>query len=98
MGAGWRWLGYLDIIVSVYQNKSMRTTLTIDDDIFHAVEQLAHTSGRRFGQVLSDLARKGLRTNIPEGVTGSRFPVFQVPHGAPVVTAAHLQQLIENED
>jgi hypothetical protein len=38
----------------------MRTTLDIDDDILQAAKELARAEGKTAGQVLSDLARKGL--------------------------------------
>jgi hypothetical protein len=38
----------------------MRTTLDIDDDILQAVKELARVERKTAGQVLSELARKGL--------------------------------------
>lgn len=38
----------------------MRTTLDIDEDVLLAVKELASATGRTAGQVVSDLARKGL--------------------------------------
>lgn len=38
----------------------MRTTLDIDEDVLLAVKELAAATGRTAGQVVSDLARKGL--------------------------------------
>ncbi len=38
----------------------MRTTLDIDEDVLQAVKELAAATGRTAGQVVSDLARKGL--------------------------------------
>ena len=70
----------------------MRTTLTIDDDVYQAVGQIAQASGRRLGQVLSELARRGLRPNV------QRFPTFNVPKGASVITAAHVQRLLDAEN
>ena len=50
----------------------MRTTLLIDDDVLQAAKELADYHGRTAGQVLSDLARKGLerkdRGKIRNGV------------------------------
>jgi hypothetical protein len=39
---------------------AMRTTLEIDDDVLQAAKELAATRGMTAGQVLSELARKGL--------------------------------------
>lgn len=38
----------------------IRTTLEIDDDVLQAAKELAATRGMTAGQVLSELARKGL--------------------------------------
>ena len=38
----------------------MRTTLDIDDDVLQAAKELANARHKTAGQVLSDLARKGL--------------------------------------
>ena len=60
----------------------MRTTATIDDDVYVKVRQLAADSGRTFGQVISDLARKGL---LSEPLFGTEVPVFRVFIGAAMV-------------
>ncbi len=39
---------------------TMRTTLTIDDDVLAAAKGLAETEGKSVGEVISNLARKGL--------------------------------------
>jgi hypothetical protein len=38
----------------------MRTTLDIDDDVLQAAKELATYHGRTAGQMLSELARRGL--------------------------------------
>jgi hypothetical protein len=40
----------------------MRTTVTIDDDVYEAARVQARASGNTLGRVLSDLARKHART------------------------------------
>ncbi len=39
----------------------MRTTLNIDDDVLHAVRERARRERRSAGEVLSEVARRGLR-------------------------------------
>jgi predicted DNA-binding ribbon-helix-helix protein len=55
----------------------MRTTVTLEDDIYAAVKQIAENSGRSLGEVISRLARKGLAAEssfeLKNGV-----PVFRV--------------------
>ena len=38
----------------------MRTTLDVDDDVLQAAKEIAANRGATTGQVLSELARKGL--------------------------------------
>ena len=40
--------------------RTMRTTLDLDDDILQAAKELAAARGSTAGKVLSDLARRGL--------------------------------------
>jgi len=39
---------------------AMRTTVDIDDDVMQAAKELARARKKTAGQILSDLARKGL--------------------------------------
>lgn len=48
----------------------MRTTLDIEDDILLAAKDLARREKKTTGQVVSDLARKGLAGSVP----GTREP------------------------
>lgn len=60
----------------------MRTTVTLDDDVYEAALHLSRSSGERLGKVLSDLARRGMRSErAPRGKTRRRFPQFEVPPG-----------------
>ena len=60
-------------------NQMVRTTVTLDDDVFTAAQTLARSSGKTLGQVLSDLARRGLWV-MPEFRLGTDLPpAFDVP-------------------
>jgi predicted CopG family antitoxin len=72
----------------------MRTTVTIDDDVYLKVKQIAEDSGNTFGQVISQLARKGLGADLScrsEAKAEARcdvessIPVFRVLIGAAIV-------------
>ncbi len=63
----------------------MRTTLKIDDDVLESARVLARAHGKTVGQVLSELARKGLRPAQPKG-TDRGFPVFEVREDTPMLT------------
>ena len=64
----------------------MRTTLNLDDDVMAAARMLAESEHRPLGQVVSDLARRGLapRETLVEEEDG--FPVFSVGADAPLIT------------
>ena len=76
----------------------MRTTVTLDDDIYEAAMHLSRASGERLGKVLSMLARRGLKPETaPARRSASRFPVFDVPANAPVIPASRIQRVIDEE-
>jgi len=74
----------------------MRTTVTLDDDVYEAAVHLSRASGQRLGTVLSALIRRGLK---PAAAPRSRrrFPVFDVPANAPIIPASRIQQVIDEE-
>ncbi|MBU6402732.1 MAG: antitoxin [Verrucomicrobia bacterium] len=75
----------------------MRTTVTLDDDVFEAAKALAQASGKQLGQVLSHLARRGLR--VRAGNTAkSGLPVFKVSPGAPVIPSRRAVELLAQEE
>ncbi|HTT60639.1 MAG TPA: hypothetical protein VMG35_02315 [Bryobacteraceae bacterium] len=77
----------------------MRTTVTLDDDVYAAAMHLANASGERLGKVLSKLARRGLappRATLPKK-RGRRFPTFDVPPDAPIIPASRVQRVIDEE-
>jgi hypothetical protein len=59
-------------------DSTMRTTLDIDEDVLQAAKELAAVRGRTAGQVLSELARAGLR---PAGHTA------RIRNGVPLLPA-----------
>ena len=54
----------------------MRTTVTIDDDVLAVARALAERKGSSLGSALSELARRGFRSEItPNDVSdGTTFP------------------------
>ncbi|MEQ8484688.1 MAG: hypothetical protein RIB46_10015 [Pseudomonadales bacterium] len=64
----------------------MRITLDIDDDVLEAARALAAADERPLGEVVSDLARRGLtalRESLP---SGRGLPKFAVPSDSPPLT------------
>jgi len=88
-----------DISVSVYQTKNVRTTVSLDDDVYDAAIHLSHASGERLGKVLSTLARRGLKSEDAAVHRSKRgLPVFDVPANAPIIPASRIQRVIDEED
>jgi hypothetical protein len=76
----------------------MRTTLTLDDDVYESALQLSKSSGEGLGKVVSTLARRGLTPRPPSKPGKSRrFPVFDVPPNAPILTPERIDRFIEEE-
>ncbi|MGE0592415.1 MAG: CopG family transcriptional regulator [Vicinamibacterales bacterium] len=72
----------------------MRTTLDIDDDVLQAATALARARGLTAGQVLSELARKGLAPTAHRGARrngGERLP--SQPAGALTPTMTLVNKL-----
>jgi hypothetical protein len=74
----------------------MRTTLTLDDDVYQAAQHLASTSGQRPGKVLSAMARRGLRQE-PRLRPRRGLPHCSVPADAPLIPAARVQKQLDDE-
>jgi hypothetical protein len=72
----------------------MRTTLSIDPEVLSAARKLAASRSTSLGEVISELARRGLEARAK---VGSRhgFPVFEVPANSPPLTP---EQVREDED
>ncbi len=60
----------------------MRTTLTIDDDIYAIARNVADLKHMALGAALSELARRGLERSKGSGPSAN-FPVFGVSESAP---------------
>lgn len=76
--------------------RAMRTTLQIEDDVLQAARSLAQTESKSLGQVISELARKGLHPQHREG-DRSGFPVFNVPSDAFPITLERVKQAEESD-
>ena len=64
----------------------MRTTITIDDDLLEAAKAIAIQRKVTIGKVVSDLLRKGLRTETHINPDKDGFPVFAVSKDARLIT------------
>jgi len=76
---------------------AVRTTLHIDDDVYRAVRCLAAARRKGLGQVISDLARKGLRAAPPAERNRRGFPTFDVAADASPITTQMVRSALEDE-
>jgi hypothetical protein len=77
-------------------HRIMRTTLTLDDDVWEAARALALASGHRLGQVVSALLRRSLQA--PPAVAASNgLPVFKVKDGADIIPSDRARDLLADE-
>ena len=75
----------------------MRTTLSIDPDVFAAAKAIAESSGKSIGRVLSELARRGLRPRRAPTSKTRGLPTFEVSSDAPMIPANRAAELIADE-
>ena len=77
----------------------MRTTVTIDDDVYEAARANAQATGRRLGRVLSDMARTALQLQQtpPSRKSRARFATFDVPEGSRAIPASRIQKALDED-
>jgi hypothetical protein len=73
---------------------NLRTTLDLDEDVLAAARRIAAARSKSLGQVVSELARRGLQMR-PKITTKRGFPVFRVPNNAQPLT---LEDVRRDED
>ena len=75
----------------------MRTTLDIEDDVLQAAKELAQRNGGTAGQVISDLARRGLNAPPLRRRPGLRGGVPVLPSRGEIVTLDHVRKIQDEE-
>lgn len=85
----------------------MRTTIDIDDDVLAAAKDLARAEGRTMGQIISDLARRGLMAPGADALAMPGFAEAQaafnastwptLPGRAGVIVTSEMIERIEAE-
>jgi len=70
----------------------MRTTLSLDDDVFREVKVYAESRDLALGKAVSELVRRGLAAPLRTRVVNG-FHVVELPEDSPVVTRKHVQNL-----
>jgi hypothetical protein len=70
----------------------MRTTLSLDDDVFREVKAYAESRDVAIGKAVSELVRRGLHAPLRTRVVNG-FHVVDLPSGSPAVTAEDVKKL-----
>lgn len=75
----------------------MRTTVTLDDDVYQAIATLSQTSGRSLGKVLSEVARHGLKPRPAFSKKKKGLPTFELSPDAPLIPGNRVQEAWNEE-
>jgi hypothetical protein len=75
----------------------MRTTVMIEDDVYATAKQIAENSGRTLGEVISQLARKGLASE-PSFDLKNGMPVFPIGSSAEKIPGNRAAEILNEED
>jgi hypothetical protein len=73
----------------------MRTTISLDDDVYDSVRQYAEDRSIGLGKALSEIIRRNLSQPAPTHIVNG-LTVFTLPEDSPVVTLEHVRK-IESE-
>jgi hypothetical protein len=74
----------------------MRTTLSLDDDVFQVVKSYAENRSLAIGKAVSELVRRGLSAPVKTRVVNG-LVVFDVPEDSQAVTSQLVKQLEADE-
>lgn len=72
----------------------MRTTISLDDDVFQVVKNYAEARSVAMGKALSELVRRGLDAPVKTRVVNG-LVVFDVPEGSERITSERVKELAE---
>jgi hypothetical protein len=79
-------------------DRRMRTTLDLDEDVLQAAKELGEYYGKTAGQMLSELARKGLRPGGAGQKVRNGVPLLpRQPPGTRIMTMKRVNELRDDE-
>lgn len=76
----------------------MRTTINLDKDVLDAAKALAKKRRAPLGEIVSELARRGLSSGQKPAKTRNGFKLFSVRSDAAPVTPELVRELLEETD
>jgi hypothetical protein len=82
----------IDITHKITHRSTVRTTLTLDDDIFELAARQAKLRGVSLSRTVSDLLRRGLSAPTPSQDRDG-LVVFQLPADSPPVTTEEVRRI-----
>jgi hypothetical protein len=82
----------IDIIRKMTHRFTVRTTLTLDDDILERAARQAKLRGVSLSKTVSDLLRRGLSAPTPSQDKGG-IVIFQLPADSPPVTTEEVRRI-----
>lgn len=68
----------------------------MDDDVFKAARAQAQASGKKLGEVISQLVRQGMRASAQTTVK-SGLPVFKVPPDADIIPSSRANEFLAED-
>ena len=86
----------LDIIRRTVTSYRMRTTLSLDDDVFDLVKAYAENRSLAMGKAVSELVRRGLTAPVKTRAVNG-IDIFDVPTDSETVTSEFLKRLEAEE-
>lgn len=72
--------------------KDMRTTLSLDDDVFREAKVYAQSRDIALGKAVSELVRRGLQAPLQTRVVNG-FHIVELPPGSPPVSSEDVRNL-----
>ncbi|MDB6131013.1 MAG: Antitoxin VapB39 [Verrucomicrobiales bacterium] len=75
----------------------MRTTVTLDQDIYEAALSQSKASGKKLGEVLSIMARRGINASTHDASAKSGLPVFRVKKNSEIIPSSRATALLAQE-
>ena len=77
-------------------SNAMRTTLSLDDDVFELLKDYAESRSLALGKAASELVRRGLAAPVQTRLVHG-FHAVVLPPNSRKVTSARIKRLLEDE-
>jgi hypothetical protein len=87
----------IDITPAGMHHISMRTTISIDDEVLEQVRRYAAERSMPVGEAVTDLIRKAFRTPTPTRMVNG-LCVFDLPPDSPRITNERVKELEAEEE